>query len=417
MGDSRGTAWSECRKRQEGPAGEVSLAEGGEATAMSIRATLLVLWLALVAVLGVMGYFMLDACGLRVPGGPVLIKLCGEKEAPPPALVAQVIARGQDLEREVVLLEQRLAQAASCPAPPFNPLPEPDEQAKVEPEPEPKPEPKPQQQAEKKPEPKPEKKPEKTPTGTAECPRPRPTEVAMLLDASASMDTDFNLDPAKEERYEQLIKRHNRLSQELRSAGFDLIKQGRLRLELGRLENEISRLWRTFDTPGERNRMEVAKSSLKATVKNSPSDIDLSLMSFSDCGRIRMHGSFSPSQRNALLSQVDQVRTGRGTALAEAIRSVPRMISGGKTEDKPVNIVLFSDGRESCGGNACAQARALKQQYPHLYINVIAIGKSDQSQRCIANATGGLFLQPDNTAALAQALKRASGQDIPEHCQ
>ncbi len=386
---------------------------------MPIRATLLVLWLSLVAVLGVMGYFMLDACGLRIPGGPVLIKLCGEKETPPPALVAQVIARGQDLERQVILLEQRLAQTASCPAPPVSPIPEPEKQAKVEPEPEPEPEP--QQKAEKKPEPQPEKKPEKkpakTPTGTAECPRPRPTEVAMLLDASASMDTDFNLDPAKEERYEQLIKRHNRLSQELRGAGFNLLKQGQLRMELGQLENEISRLWRTFDTPGERNRMEVAKSSLKEAVRNSPSDINLSLMSFSDCGKIRMHGSFTPGQRGAMMGQVDRVRTGRGTALAEAIRSVPRMISGGKTEDKPVNIVLFSDGRESCGGNACAQARALKQRYPHLYINVIAIGKSDQSQRCIANATGGLFLQPGNTAALAQAMKRASGQDIPEHCQ
>ena len=140
-------------------------------------------------------------------------------------------------------------------------------------------------------------------------------------------------------------------------------------------------------------------------------------MSFSDCGRIKFHGSYSPAQRGALVSEVDWVRTGRGTALAEAISKVPRMITGGKTADKPVNIVLFSDGQESCGGDACAQARSLKQRYPHLYINVIAIGKSDQGQRCIANATGGLFLQPDNTATLAEAMRKASGQDVPEHCK
>ncbi len=390
---------------------------------MTRRAVLLALWLCLVAVLSVMGYFMLDACGLRVPGGPLLIKLCGEREEPPASLVTQVIERGQDLEREIVGLEQQLALAASCPVPKTPPLPEPDERAKVEPEPKPEPKPDPEEKQAKKEPPKekakkePPKEEEKKPRNKAECPRPRPVEVAMLLDASASMDTDFNLDPAKEDRYERLIERHNRLSQELRGAGFNIIKQGQLRMELGQLEREINQLWSTFDTPGERNRMEVAKSSLKNTVRNTPNDIGLSLMSFSDCGKIRFHGSFSPSERQRLMSEVDRVRTGRGTALAEAIRSVPRMISGGKTEDKPVNIVLFSDGRESCGGDACAQARALKRQYPHLYINVIAIGKSDQSQRCIANATGGLFLQPGNTAALADALKRASGQDIPDHCK
>ncbi len=132
------------------------------------RAILLTLWLSLVAVLGVMGFFMLEACGLRIPGGPLLIKLCGEREEPPPALVAQVLGRGQELEREIVRLENRLAQSASCPVP-LAPIPEPEEHAKVEPEPGPKP----------------EKKPKKP----AACPRPRPVEVAMLLDASASMDT------------------------------------------------------------------------------------------------------------------------------------------------------------------------------------------------------------------------------------
>lgn len=382
---------------------------------MPRRATLLILWLALVGVLGVMGYFMLDACGLRIPGGATLIRFCGDREEPPPALVAQVVERGQELERQVVLLEQELAQSASCPIPPIPPIPEPDKEAKVEPEP-PKPQPKPEPKPEKKPEEPPKEEPKK-PQKTAECPRPRPVEVAMLLDASASMDTDFNLDPAKEERYERLIEQHNRVSQQIRSAGLNLLKQGQLRIELAQIEREINQLWATFDNPNEKNRMEVAKSSLKAAVRNSPSDIALSLMSFSDCGKIRFHGSYAPSQRQQLLSEVDRVRTGRGTALAEAIRSVPRMITGGKTEDKPVNIVLFSDGRESCGGNACQAARNLKKQYPHLYINVIAIGKSDESQRCIANATGGLFLQPGNTAALADAMKRASGQDIPEHCK
>ncbi len=57
--------------------------------------------------------------------------------------------------------------------------------------------------------------------------------------------------------------------------------------------------------------MEVAKSSLKATIRNSPPDIPLALMSFADCNKIKFHGSFAPSQRQALLRQVDRVRAGR----------------------------------------------------------------------------------------------------------
>ena len=152
-------------------------------------------------------------------------------------------------------------------------------------------------------------------------------------------------------------------------------------------------------------------------MRSAPADVSFGLVSFNLCGRPAFHGRYGPGQRSSLIDRIGRIHLDNYTALADTLANLPRHLSGGRTEAEPVNIVLFSDGRDSCRGDPCGQARRLKQQFPHAFVNVIGIGRELQVQRCIAQATGGQFLAPRDSDQLADALQRASGQDLPEHCR
>ncbi|WP_020560385.1 vWA domain-containing protein [Thiofilum flexile] len=65
------------------------------------------------------------------------------------------------------------------------------------------------------------------------------------------------------------------------------------------------------------------------------------------------------------------------------------------------NILLISDGEESCKADPCETAATLKQHYPNLVINVLGFNAKDEAQlQCIANNTGGRFVLAQNTASI-----------------
>lgn len=86
-------------------------------------------------------------------------------------------------------------------------------------------------------------------------------------------------------------------------------------------------------------------------------------------------------------------------ALAEAAKGVP---SGS------LDIVLITDGPDSCKADVCATATGLKQGAPALRIHVIDFDpKAKQtlkSLKCVAENTGGLFLPATHAAELKQSL-------------
>ncbi|KAA0675641.1 hypothetical protein [Roseomonas genomospecies 6] len=141
----------------------------------SSRATAAAGLFGLLAVLAVViGWLALSACGLFVPGVGWLIDSC----AVPAPSISQNEAerlRGATLAEEARQLERRLAQAASCPTPPPGaPL------HAAAPQP---------------------------PTQLADCPVRRSDQVALLLDASTSMNWSYTLDPAIERRVQDASNR------------------------------------------------------------------------------------------------------------------------------------------------------------------------------------------------------------------
>jgi hypothetical protein len=247
--------------------------------------------------------------------------------------------------------------------------------------------------------------------------------VVLVLDASTSMDWDFDLDPGVEQRIVEVDDRARQLAERieaLQQSG-DLF---RLMAEIASLQQEhqaILRerqtLERAVDDPAKIDRIEVAKRALTEVVQAAPDDVVFGLVSFNACGAPQRHGHYAPSERDRLLHRLGIIELGDYTALADTIRTLPQIVRGGQSEEEPVNVVLVSDGKDSCGGDPCAAAAALKAAAPHAYVNVIAIGRNAEEVRCVADATGGMFVQAEDAQALAEQLVHAAGQDLPEHCR
>jgi hypothetical protein len=368
------------------------------------------LWIAFAVLVAGALWIVLGACGLAWPDGRPMLVFCPVDVAArqvDPALAAEQ-DRQEALERSVRDLEIALLERPYC-APP---------QPQAEPEPIPAPEPQPE------PQPEPEPEPERADVPPPEpCPQRRPAEVVLVLDASNSMGWDFDTDPATEERLIALDERARRLADrinELQASGNFL----QFMAELSSLQQEHQEILRAYDTlerevddPAKIDRIDVARQALTDLVEASPDDVEFALVSFNACGAPQRHGHYPPAERDRLLHRIGIIELGDHTALADALRALPQVIRGGQTEEEPVNVVLVSDGKDSCGGDPCAAARELKTQWPHVYINAIGISAGAAEVRCVSEATGGVFIQAENAEDLAQDLVQAAGQDLPEHCR
>lgn len=98
-------------------------------------------------------------------------------------------------------------------------------------------------------------------------------------------------------------------------------------------------------------------------------------------------------------------------------RSVEMAAEALKFRENPATVVLLTDGEETCGGDPCKLARALKREGRAITVHVVGyrtpvsltLGAGLQSTRCLAEETGGLFLQAENKSDLIEALNKTLG--------
>lgn len=316
---------------------------------------------------------MLSACGLHVPGTDIHLNFC-----PAPAFEAGPAIdpdhmREVALRQELATLERQAARLPRCPAPvapspPASPVPEAP----------------------------PSSVPAEVPAPASPHPQaclPRTDTVVVLLDVSGSMEYSYGADPQDEDNLAALMVKaeKNPLLALLSNLS------GEQRLLTDRLRN----------APGPQ-RLALAKDSLLALIDAADPTVSFDFVTFSPCGDPTRLGLFAPADRPALAAAITGAQIQSATGLALAIAAMAGQVPEGT--DKPVNIVLVSDGLDSCGGDPCAAARALKSQRPNAVVSVLAMSRSITALRCVADATGGKFFQPDNASMVAEQLKIASGQ-------
>lgn len=306
--------------------------------------------------------------------------------------LAALLAEEQELRRQALLLQDELRRRLEACASPGD---VPDGSTKVtvpeaksapaseSPKPQAPAEPQPQAPAEPKPQsPKQAATPAPSPAKSP-CPPSRPKweapEVVMLLDASGSMGMPTDVDDAA---IDALYKRAARGD-----------AQAIARLKALQARQGASRL-------------DVAKEAIKTTVQNMPSDVDVGLVVFGKCQGADSHKFFSASDRPTLFGVVDGIRAQDGTPLARGLERAANMMDA---TDIAGTIVLLTDGRDSCDGDPCAAARALKAKKPMLKVNVIDASGSGAA-RCIAEATGGQVFTPSGAKDMMMAVQRGTEQ-------
>lgn len=168
-------------------------------------------------------------------------------------------------------------------------------------------------------------------------------------------------------------------------------------------------------TFGGSSRMDRAKSSIDHVVRGLPDPITIGLIEFTSCSNVRRDKFYASRERAALLAEVNRLTPQQGTPLAGSIKRAGDIAS----QDAESVVVLVTDGDDSCGGDPCAEARAIKARKPNVKINIIDLSGGGQSSvlQCVAKATGGQVLKPNSAMEMNRAVQRATGQADMRECK
>ncbi len=108
--------------------------------------------------------------------------------------------------------------------------------------------------------------------------------------------------------------------------------------------------------------------------------------------------------RAVMNTAIDGIAPSGYTPISFALRSAADQLPTDKT---PQAIVLVSDGEDTCDTPPCDTAAQLKKSHPGLTISTVGFrvdGLAADQLRCIAETTGGVFIQADNADQLAARL-------------
>lgn len=167
--------------------------------------------------------------------------------------------------------------------------------------------------------------------------------------------------------------------------------------------------------PGAQTRMDMSRKSIANLVRGLPKPIDVALVEFTTCTSVRRDRFYSAPERESLIREVERLMPTGGTPLARSIERAGNIVSG----QADSTIVVVSDGEDTCHGDPCAAARAIKREKPNVTINVIDIsgGGGRSVLQCVAGSTGGKVLTPQSGADMLRKMQQASRQPDTRACK
>jgi len=134
-----------------------------------------------------------------------------------------------------------------------------------------------------------------------------------------------------------------------------------------------------------------------------------------------------PNAAGPIMSVVNEINPAGKTPIVEAVKQAAAVLDHGS---KPGIVVLLTDGEETCGGAPCELGKALKGM-GRLTVHVIGYqlrafswtgAQSWLDVKCLAEETGGLYIDAKNKQDLIKAFEKTLGcpmmsavDDLPLH--
>jgi Ca-activated chloride channel homolog len=128
------------------------------------------------------------------------------------------------------------------------------------------------------------------------------------------------------------------------------------------------------------------------------------------CDNIDLKFTPIPNAMDRILSEINALHPYGQTPITKAVSLAANAVD---YRDRPVTIVLLTDGEEDCGGDPCALAQQLKTKGAGVTVHIISYMLSHLgglstggSVRCLSEATDGLYIATETTDELISALRR-----------
>ena len=160
--------------------------------------------------------------------------------------------------------------------------------------------------------------------------------------------------------------------------------------------------------PEGRSRIEVARDVLDDFLGARPAAAPLGLVAYGhrrkgDCTDVEVIAPVGPTE-DSLAARLRALSPTGKTPIADALRLAATMIPPTAEE---ADLVLITDGLETCSGDPCAVAAELARSGIPLRAHVVGFGLTEREVAqiaCIADSTGGKVLATQSGAELSDAL-------------
>jgi len=161
---------------------------------------------------------------------------------------------------------------------------------------------------------------------------------------------------------------------------------------------------------GGRNKVEIARDAIADMLLGWDAEIDIGLMAYGhrrkgDCGDIEEVVPVRPGQAAKVSAAVQGLGAVGKTPLSAAVITAADRL---QYQQAPATVILVTDGLENCGQDPCAVARSLAQNGVAFVTHVVGfdLGAGEAAQLgCLADLTGGVFIEASNGADLTEALR------------
>ncbi len=155
-------------------------------------------------------------------------------------------------------------------------------------------------------------------------------------------------------------------------------------------------------------RLELAQDVLRQYITDMPDDSVLGLRTYGiddSCIETELNYPIGPLNRPALISAIDALTPKGYTPIADTLTYIPsdmQGISGVK------EVLLVTDGQETCGGDPVSVASSLASADPDLAIHVVGfninIAQAQQNLREIPRVARGTYIPAESQDDLLQAM-------------
>lgn len=163
-----------------------------------------------------------------------------------------------------------------------------------------------------------------------------------------------------------------------------------------------------------RPKVEIARESLRTVLQSVPAGTELGLMAYGhrekgSCTDIELVVPPAAGSAASITAAADAMKFLGKTPLTAAVRQAAEAL--GYTGEKST-VILITDGVETCEADPCALGKELEAAGVDFTAHVVGFGLTAEEGRevaCLAENTGGKYLQASNAAALREALAAAVG--------